>query len=136
MERRKIFFIVDDDSDDVGLFMEAVNKVDPTIECFSAPDGHEALRKLDAAQEIPDIIFLDLNMPRMNGKQCLAEIKKNEKLSRTSVIVYTTSSYHKDIEDTRNLGASYFFTKPASFKELCNILTRIASGENSAALAT
>src|SRR4051812_26202842 len=110
MSKLKFLFVVDDDPDDIGLFAEAVNSIDPFIHCYSAVDSQQALNTLSEIEVIPDIIFLDLNMPRINGRQCLEEIRKMEKFDRTPVVIYTTSSYEKDIIDTKSLGASYFFT--------------------------
>ena len=130
MKKFKTFFIADDDPDDVDFFIEAVNEVDQSIQCYSASDGEEALQKLKKTLEIlPDLIFLDLNMPRINGKQCLIEIKKTKKLSHIPVIIYTTSSLPKDLEETRKLGASHFLTKPSDFKHLCKELDSILSGK-------
>jgi CheY-like chemotaxis protein len=130
MKRPRTFFIVDDDPDDVDLFIEAINEIDQSIYCESAFDGQEALQKLnDAGTILPDIIFLDLNMPRINGMQCLTELKTNKKLSHIPIVIYTTSSSQKDLDETKESGASYFLTKPSSFKELCSILSGIISGE-------
>ena len=128
MKKTTTLFIADDDQDDVELFTEAVNEVDKSIQCHSAMDGEEALKKLMAMlPDLPDIIFLDLNMPRINGKQCLVEIKKTEKLNTVPVVIYSTSSIQHDIDETRELGAVYFLTKPASFGELCKELSSIIS---------
>ncbi|HYV92528.1 MAG TPA: response regulator [Chitinophagales bacterium] len=128
MKKSKILFIADDDQDDIELFMEAVNEIDGSIQCYSAIDGEDALKKLrDMLPGLPDIIFLDLNMPRINGKQCLAEIKKIEKLSGVAVVIYSTSSIQHDIDEARKLGAACFLTKPSSFSELCKELSNIIS---------
>ncbi|MDP9230141.1 MAG: response regulator [Bacteroidota bacterium] len=121
------FFLVDDDTDDTSLFQEALEVVDPSIRFFSAINGQEALDKLRAeGAALPDLIFLDLNMPRMDGKQCLIELKNDVKLKDIPVIMYTTSSQSKDIEETMQRGALCFITKPASEKELKDILLAIA----------
>ena len=126
MKKPEKVFIIDDDNDDVELFIEAVNSVDPSIQCYNAFNSDDALKKLMYTMEIlPDIIFLDLNMPGINGKQCLTEIKKSEKLKDIPVVIYTTSSFHKDIEETKKLGASHFLTKPSSFSDTCKILSEI-----------
>lgn len=128
MNKFKSFFIADDDPDDLDFFIEAVKEVDPSIECHTARDGEEALLKLKKTLEVlPDIIFLDLNMPRINGKQCLIEIKKTKWLSEIPVIIYTTSSMQKDKEETNKLGASYFLTKPSDFKDLCKEIEDVLS---------
>lgn len=127
MSKSHTLFIADDDPDDVELFIEAVSRIDQSIKCYSAFDGEEALRKLKSDSELPDMIFLDLNMPRINGKQCLAEIKNSNKPRTIPVVIFSTSSLPHDIDDTRKLGASYFLTKPSNFDELCKELSQIIS---------
>ncbi len=88
MSKNRVFFIVDDDTDDQELFIEAVSEVDETIKCLSASDCEIALDLLkNRKMELPDMIFLDLNMPRLNGKQCLAELKKQAHLRDIPVII-------------------------------------------------
>ena len=128
MIQKKRFFIVDDDVDDQELFIEAVNKVDKSIECISASNCEEALQILKSGKiAVPDVIFLDLNMPRQNGKQCLVELKKTAHLSNIPVIIYTTSSEKRDIDETTRLGAAHFLTKPNKFDELCKALSFVLS---------
>jgi CheY-like chemotaxis protein len=70
---QKTLLIVDDDHDDIQLFCEAVTYINETHHCFSAPNGEAALQLLKAAIVKPDFVFLDLNMPRMSGKQLLVQ---------------------------------------------------------------
>ena len=78
MAKYTCFFLVDDDADDVSIFKEILREVNPSIALVSAADGQEALKFLKHQQDnYPDVIFLDLNMPRMNGKECLSELKKD-----------------------------------------------------------
>ncbi|WP_462219192.1 response regulator [Ferruginibacter sp.] len=126
MENNKIFFIADDDPDDQELFIEALKGIDKFCKCVTAFNGQEALQiLLKGMLTLPDFIFLDLNMPRMNGKQCLAEIKKDRTLQNIPVIIYSTSSDKKDIEETMQLGAVFFFQKPSRFDELSQALYQI-----------
>ncbi len=128
MKQNRRFFIVDDDSDDQDLFIEAVNEVDSTIECVSASNCEEALDLLRNRKiSMPDVIFLDLNMPRLNGKQCLVELKREAHLRDIPVIIYSTSSEKRDIEETSRLGAAHFLTKPNKFEELCKALSFVVS---------
>ena len=118
--------IVDDDPDDIDLFMEAVLELDPNINCVSASDGIAGLGKIEKMDsQLPDYIFLDLNMPRMNGKMFLTELKKSERLKDIPVIIYTTSRREEDINETRCLGADYFLTKPSRFADLKAVLNYI-----------
>ena len=113
------FLLVDDDDDDCDFFREAVREIDSTSVCVTAENGEDALVKLrKGLKKLPDLIFLDLNMPRMDGKHCLAELKKDPKLKAIPVIIYTTSSSPEDQEETRLLGASYFLTKPSDYQQL------------------
>ena len=119
MNRTVTFLLVDDDPDDCDFFREAVREIDSTSVCFTAENGEDALVKLrKGLKKLPDFIFLDLNMPRMDGKHCLAELKKDPKLENIPVIIYTTSSAPEDKEETRTLGASYFLTKPSDYQKL------------------
>lgn len=128
MMTKRTLFIVDDDIDDQDLFIEAVNEVDTSIQCMSASSCEEALDLLKNKKvSLPDIIFLDLNMPRLNGKQCLAELKKQAHLRHIPVIIYSTSSERRDIEETTRLGAAHFLTKPNKFEELCKALSFVVS---------
>lgn len=128
MLKNKTFLLVDDDMDDTFVFGEVLAEVDPSIGFRTASNGQEALEKLLATDAVlPDVIFMDLNMPRMDGKQCLFEIKNNEKLRHIPVMMYTTSSHSADIEQSMQLGAVCFITKPADFKELKNIISIIAA---------
>lgn len=119
----KRFLVIDDDSDDRELFSEALASVDPEIVCDQATDGAEALKRL-IGQEIdkPDIVFLDINMPVMNGWQFLTRLKNEELYKNIPVIVYTTSSNLKDRMIADDLGALCFITKPHAYGRLKNLL--------------
>ncbi len=120
MGRPKVFLIVDDDLDDIDFFRKAVNFIDGTNQCLVANNGEDALLQLRNKNiPIPDLIFLDLNMPRMNGRACLSELKIDEELKHIPVIIFSTSSHIKDVEETKELGAYSFITKPYQFKKLC-----------------
>jgi CheY-like chemotaxis protein len=119
----KTFLLVDDDSDDTELFTEAIEAVDASVRFYSASDGREALDKLSAkAIDAPDIIFLDINMPEMNGWQLLNRLKRDQDLKDIPVIMYSTSSQITDIRNASTSGALCFFTKPNSFVHLKKIL--------------
>jgi CheY-like chemotaxis protein len=118
--------IVDDDEDDRDLFCEAVNIVDPSIECVMARNGEEALEGLkNGFFPTPDIIFLDLNMPRLNGTQCLRALKRNSLFEHIPVVIYTTSKLKEDKKAAIQGGAVDFVTKPTTVKELCDTIAGI-----------
>jgi CheY-like chemotaxis protein len=125
MVNQTSFLLVDDDEDDISVFKEVLKDVNPSVGLADAGDGQEALKILKQRNRLPDVIFLDLNMPRMDGKECLSELKKDPHLKHIPVIMYTTSSQSKDIEETMLKGAICFITKPTSLKELKNILFSI-----------
>src|SRR5690348_8038759 len=124
--KNKTCLLIDDDLDDQEIFTLALEKVDNEYRCIIANNGYEGLKYLSNKSNIlPDYIFLDLNMPLMNGKECLIEIKKHSHLKHIPVIIYSTSSLQDDIIQTRKLGASDFITKPSSIPELSVRLARV-----------
>jgi len=119
-------FLIDDDDEDREVFIMALEDVDKVHKCVTAINGKDALQKLTESEDfIPDFIFLDLNMPVMNGKQCLKELKKIARLGSVPVIIYTTSSYEKDIDETKQLGAAHFLVKPYEITRLSKILSNL-----------
>lgn len=111
-------FLIDDDSDDREIFALALEEIFPSYTCVTARDGVEALEKLRSGDVKPNYIFLDLNMPRMNGQQCLSEIKKELALNKIPVIIYSTSSESRHKEQMIAMGASAFVTKAPVIPEL------------------
>lgn len=120
----RTILLVDDDRDDRKYFLEALREIDSTIACTTAKDGEQALELLrDPAFSLPSYIFLDLRMPRVNGKQCLLQIKADERLKNIPVIIYTTSADIGESEELQNLGAVHFITKPADPDEIYYVLS-------------
>ena len=118
--------IVDDDEDDRDLFCDAVNIVDSTIKCIMARNGEEALEGLKRKTlPTPDLIFLDLNMPRLNGMQCLKALKKDSYFEHIPIVIYTTSKLKEDKKAAMQAGAAGFITKPTSLTELCESISEI-----------
>ena len=115
--------LIDDDDDDQEIFLTAVGEVSGTAECVAMDDATLALKKLASKDLVPEVIFLDLNMPIMNGQQFLTEIKKNDELKHIPVIIFTTSSHPEAIQTSKQLGAADFITKPGRYEDLVNILT-------------
>jgi len=126
MKKESSLFLVDDDRDDQDVFLDVLKDISSLINCATAFDGEEALNILkNNLPQVPDCIFLDLNMPRMNGRQFLKTIKSIEILKDIPVIVYTTSSSLKNKEEMTNLGATYFLTKPNSLAGLKKELEQV-----------
>ncbi|RXJ44422.1 response regulator [Gelidibacter gilvus] len=111
LSNRKLLMIVDDDKEDRFFFSSAIRKYNPSFKCVEAENGVDALEQLRKGSELPDFIFLDLNMPKMDGKECLIELKKDNALKNIPVIIYSTSDYKVDKEISKELGADYFLTK-------------------------
>lgn len=126
---KKIILLVDDDVDDASIFCEALLLIDPNIVCYCATDGVEALEILQR-EEHPNIIFLDINMPRMNGWEFLRRMKCIDDLKEIPVLVYSTSTLDNDINTALDLGALCFFAKPNKFSDLKNILEVVTNNLN------
>jgi len=104
-----------------------MEEVIPEIVCFTAANGRKALTQIVNKEiETPDIIFIDINMPIMNGWQCLAMLKEQELYKGIPVIMYSTSSHSEDVEKAGELGARCFFTKPPNFNSLKESLAIVA----------
>nr|MBA3987094.1 response regulator [Flavobacteriales bacterium] len=88
LSEKKLLMIVDDDKLDRSFFRSAIRKNNPSYECIEAKDGNDALDQLRNANKLPDIIFLDINMPKMDGRECLVELKKDKTLKKIPVIIY------------------------------------------------
>ncbi|WP_158860259.1 response regulator [Lunatibacter salilacus] len=122
-EKTEGTFIVlaDDDADDRDLFSEAVANSGTKVKMETARDGVELIELLKSKNKLPDLIFLDLNMPNKNGRDCLIEIRKSAELRHIPVVIYSTSSSRIDIDFTYENGANLFVSKPSSFRELVQI---------------
>ena len=125
MSLHKKILLVDDDSDDQLFFVDAIKELAPTIECEIANNGLEALDHLEKIPPPPALIFLDLNMPLMNGYECLAQLKKINNYKEIPVIIFTTSNHPVDMERTMSMGAKMFLTKPPDFTVLKEKLQHI-----------
>ena len=131
MKKSRVIMIIDDDEDDVELFCDALKEIDHDIQCVSASNGEEALSRLSTGEgPLPDYIFLDLNMPRLNGKQCLKRLKVNSKFQNIPVVIYSTSKSKEDMEETRQLGAVHFLTKPNRINDLRRAIASILDGRS------
>lgn len=117
------FYLIDDDDDDRELFRIALNGVEQPTHYDSAASCCDALIALRQAKVKPDVIFLDLNMPEMTGKECLQELKRSAELLHIPVVIFSTSKDPRDKEETKTMGAIQFITKPARTSELKTLLT-------------
>lgn len=126
MEYQPTVLLIDDDSDDQEIFSHAMDKANHSARCVFADDGIQALEKLQQdINFLPDYIFIDMNMPRMNGQQCLAAIKEINRLKNVPIYMYSTSADPESIEQNKKLGATDFIVKPADINDLVSLLKSI-----------
>ena len=119
-------FIIDDDDDDIEFLRDAIYQISPGTSCTIFLNATDAIQGLKSKKfPRPDLIFLDLNMPRVSGFQFLRELKGDPTLSEIPVVIYTTSKSYDDRLETLKMGAIYFMTKPSSFRHLCTFVTDI-----------
>ena len=114
--------LVDDDLDDQDIFRTALSEVAESVALTTANNGEDALQKLHGNTHYPDIIFLDINMPVLNGFDTLAQIKKDDSIKRIPVFIYTTSARPEDVTKAREMGAVDCVKKPSDFSELCRFI--------------
>jgi CheY-like chemotaxis protein len=123
----KHILIAEDDADDIDFFKEAVKDNCPSIELTVAEDGKKLLSVLDKITP-PDVIVLDLNMPYVNGKDCLKEIRKNEKYHKVPIVVYSTSSNQYDVEYCLSNGADHYVVKPGTYSAISKLVHQLCNG--------
>jgi CheY-like chemotaxis protein len=124
----KRYLLADDDLDDRKLFGDALKAIDPSIVCDFATDGAEVIGKLTKGEVLDlDAIFLDVNMPQLNGWQCLNWLKKNDLFRNIPVIMYSTTSHQRERDIATDFGAVGFFSKPMSFDGLVKVLSVLVS---------
>lgn len=120
---------VDDDLDDLFMLRQALNEVKPSLEMKEAMDGLEALEKLEEAKvkdALPCLIVLDLNMPRLDGKQALQKIKADEKLQQVPLIIFTTSSSVLDTAFSERYQVEHI-VKPTVYADLVATVKKMIS---------
>ena len=123
--------LADDDKDDRFFFSMALEALTEPIQLEIVMDGEKLMAYLDEnSHQLPDVLFLDLNMPRKNGFECLSEIKGNNSLKQLPVIIFSTSYEQEVVNLLYNNGAHYFIRKPSEFlifkKVIQQTLTLIA----------
>lgn len=124
-------FYVDDDPEDREFFVEAARTIDDDLMCFTAKDGAQALKELQEMIVMPDYIFLDVNMPVMNGKQFLQEIKKQVRLRSIPVVIYSTTTRPDECAAFLAAGASKVIAKPSSIQQITGLIRSVIYREHS-----
>jgi DNA-binding NarL/FixJ family response regulator len=116
VQGEKHIILAEDDEDDSAFFEEALRTITQAPEFIRAKDGVELTGLLEKMPEKPYLIFLDLNMPRKNGTQCLHEIRQNKEFSKVPVIVLSTTSTEEIINSVYSSGANLYIQKPSDFR--------------------
>jgi CheY-like chemotaxis protein len=115
--------LADDDTDDCIFFKEAVEELAMDTQLTTLDDGEQLMKHLNSKiNELPDTLFLDLNMPRKNGFECLSEIKANQRLKLLPVIIFSTSFEQEVVNQLYKNGAQYFIRKPPEFSQFKKII--------------
>ncbi|MBT1706229.1 response regulator [Chryseosolibacter indicus] len=119
----KRLYLIDDDEDDVLLFCEALAQIPLPVELTPFTDCRAAFKHLEEGN-IPDVIFLDLNMPHIDGKEFMGMLKGIQDFN-SPIIIYSTSNFQRDIEDSMALGAADYVIKQGDFGKLCSSLKNV-----------
>jgi CheY-like chemotaxis protein len=122
-----LILYAEDDIEDYSLFLDVLESLDLEAGCFNVVNGMEALKYLDNCLVLPDYIFLDVNMPTMDGKSCLKALKKDPRFKDIPIVIYTTSRNPMDEEFCRELGVLAYVPKPNSVVEAKASLQKIIS---------
>lgn len=120
--------IADDDPDDVQLLQEIIHGFCATVTFTVSDDGKKLLKEL-SVNTVPDLIILDINMPVINGKECLKLIRKNDQYKSVPVMIYSTSTSRKEIKECLQFGADYYVVKPNSINDLQHLGELIHTGQ-------
>ena len=118
-------YLIDDDEDEFLLFQQAIAELNINVEMKYINNCGEMLELLDKG-DIPDLLFLDLNMPMISGRECVKKIREKLK-DRLSIVIYSTSKYQPDVDGTHQDGANLYVIKPNSFEGLMQTLKGVFS---------
>lgn len=129
MQEEDVYIVLaDDDEDDRLFFIDAFEELKINTIVNTVNNGRELLNYINNPETIlPNIIFLDLNMPILNGIESLKEIKANDRFKEIVIAIYSTSSSDQDVEDTFILGANIYIKKPSNFDNLKKVLSEIVT---------
>lgn len=120
--------LADDDLDDCFFFEEALEEFPLSIRLSIVQNGEKLMQQLhNKSENLPDLLFLDLNMPLKNGFECLGEIKQNDKLKHLPVIIISTSFVNDVVNLLYKKGAQFYIRKPAEFSQLKQAIHQVIS---------
>lgn len=115
-------YLADDDKDDRKLFIEALKEIPLQTEVTQFDNGVDLMDDLFSEELIPDVVFLDLRMPIMDGFECLVDIRNFKQFSKIKVIVYSSSYHQREVDQLKADGANKYIQKPNSFNQLKTLL--------------
>src|SRR5688500_2821616 len=122
--------VAEDDVDDRTLAALAFGELEARHELEFVMDGQQLIdnlrQKVETNKPLPDLVLLDLNMPRKDGREALREMKESTDLSSISVVIFSTSSAPEDVQYTRKLGAANYFVKPSDYTQLLKVVRTIS----------
>ncbi len=121
--------LAEDDEDDRTFFQDAISIIHPHATVNIANDGEKLLNYLDSVSEIPDIIFLDLHMPRINGIECICDIRSKEKFNEVPIVMFTISGTAPDMLESKRCGANVYIKKSGSFNQLVETLRGLLTND-------
>lgn len=129
MENKKLHLLLaDDDVDDCDFFKDAVDEIPEAIDLTVLNNGVELMDfLLDESEDYPQLIFLDLNMPKKSGMECIMEIKAIDRLADIPIIIYSTSLDQTVVHNLYAMGAHYYIQKPAEFASIKNVINQAIS---------
>ena len=116
--------LADDDIDDCLFFKDAIEELELSVQLTTVHDGEELMHHLSSTANLPYAVFLDLNMPRKSGFECLTKIKSHPTLKNIRVVIFSTSYDREKANLVYNEGAHYYICKPSDFEELKIVLHR------------
>jgi CheY-like chemotaxis protein len=130
MIQSKKIFLAEDDADDRAFFEDALNDLQLQTELTISEDGAQLMTALEeTVPPIPYVIFIDLNMPRKNGFECLKEIRESNKLKNIPVVVLSTSDHENIIDSTYSMGANLYIRKPSSYQMLKKAIEMVLASD-------
>lgn len=126
-----VLLIAEDDADDRMIIKDALNEANPNVNTKFVHDGEQLIQYLEnqlnieGSSNLPSIIILDLNMPKIDGREALKFVKEHPVFKSIPTLVLTTSKATEDIQNTYKIGVNSFVTKPASYSEMVQLVGKL-----------
>lgn len=129
-----LVFYADDDAEDREIFCEAIQQINPGIKVILARNGLEALQILQSLEEVPNFIFLDINMPAMSGRECLIKLKLIDRVKVVPVVIYSTTSDQSELKRLILSGAQDYIVKGNSFEKVKDSIHKVLTKKYSSGI--